>query len=122
MKRILICGSREWSDPKPVAWVLAGMTARFGEITVIHGAARGADSIAAKVATHLLLPVEAYPADWNAHGKAAGPKRNEQMLATGIDYVVAFKDGFDHSLSRGGTEHMVRIARLAGVPTYIMEH
>jgi hypothetical protein len=41
------------------------------------------------------------------------------MLEMGPDLVVAFKVDFDHTLSRGGTENMIRIARDAGVPTEI---
>lgn len=121
MKRILVCGSRLWSDPKPIAWMLAGISQRMGEITVVHGGAKGADHLAGVVAEKLEFDVDVYPAEWDTHGKAAGPIRNQKMLDSGVDIVLAFKADFDHSLKTGGTEHMVRIARAANVPTYIIE-
>jgi hypothetical protein len=54
------------------------------------------------------VPVEEYKADWDTYGKSAGPIRNQKMLDTGIDYVIAFPGG-------RGTEHMKKIARKAGV-------
>lgn len=66
---------------------------------------------------------EQYPADWEKHGKAAGPIRNALMLEEGKpDLVLAFKDGFDWQFKRGGTEHMVRIAKAAGVRTIVIQH
>jgi UDP-N-acetylmuramoylalanine-D-glutamate ligase len=49
-----------------------------------------------------------YPAKWDLHGKSAGPIRNQQMLDTGVDLVIAFPGG-------KGTAHMVSIAKKAGV-------
>lgn len=45
--KILICGSRKWSDKNPIKLVID--TLEPGD-TVIHGAAPGADSIAGKLA------------------------------------------------------------------------
>ena len=47
-------------------------------------------------------------ADWEKHGKAAGPKRNKRMLEWKPDLVVAFPGG-------KGTANMVQQARQAGV-------
>lgn len=61
-----------------------------------------------------MVPVIVYHADWNAHGRSAGPIRNAKMLAEGKpDLVVAFPGG-------KGTAHMVGIARKAGVPVVEM--
>lgn len=76
---------------------------------IIHGGARGADSLAAYWAAHSGVPFETYQADWKQHGRGAGPIRNKRMLSEGKpDLVVAFPGG-------SGTAHMVRIAREAGV-------
>ena len=51
------------------------------------------------------VAVEAYPADWKAHGAAAGQIRNRQMLACGKpDVVVSFPGG-------SGTLDMVHKAK-----------
>lgn len=52
--------------------------------------------------------IEEYPAEWDKHGKAAGFIRNQDMLDSGVDVVVAFPGG-------RGTADMVRRARKAGV-------
>jgi hypothetical protein len=117
--RALICGSRHWKKPIPVDVVVAGLAAVYGanHITVIHGAAAGADSMAASAAHRVGVECVAYPADWDRHGKAAGFIRNQQMLDEGHpDVVFAFTN--DLSQSRG-TADMVRRARAAGLPAYV---
>jgi hypothetical protein len=128
--RILVCGSRYWDDGAAVHAGIFGLTALAGDdpdTIIIEGGARGADAEAASWARAFApLLHERYPADWDTHGKAAGPIRNRRMLGRLLEghpaeqrYVLAFKDGFDWTLKRGGTEHMVRIAKAAGVPTYV---
>ena len=65
------------------------------------------------------VALECYPADWDRHGKAAGPIRNQRMIDTGVDLVVAFHDDLEHSK---GTGHMVKIARLHGRPVWHLRH
>lgn len=64
------------------------------------------------------LWLETYPADWTHFGKAAGGLRNQQMLDTGADQVIAFYAhgrAYGPSVS-GGTNDMVRRAVAAGIP------
>jgi hypothetical protein len=76
---------------------------------LIEGEAPGADTLAREWATEQGIPVERYPADWNRHGKAAGPIRNRRMLVEGKpDLVVAFPGG-------RGTANMISQAEAAGV-------
>ena len=120
VRRVLFCGGREWNDPIPVRSILAALENKG--VTLIHGAARGADRLAGALAKEYRIPVEEFPADWRGHGKAAGPIRNKLMLEQKPLFVYAFKDGFDFTYQRGGTENMVRIAKEAGVPTYVVSH
>lgn len=110
MKRVLVSGSRNWSDAGTIHSALNEMRAVHGKITVVHGGARGADSIADDWARSNDVPVEVYPAQWDKYGKAAGMKRNRQMLDTGIDVVAAFPLG-----RSPGTRGMMNIAKTAGV-------
>lgn len=55
---------------------------------IIHGAARGVDSVVDSHAKALGIPVDPYPADWNTHGKAAGPIRNRQMAREATHALV----------------------------------
>ena len=107
--RVLVCGDRHWTDARKV-W--ARMSTLPSDTTVVEGDCSGADRLGAACATRLGIPVEAYPADWQRYGRAAGPVRNQQMLDTGIDLVLAFHSNLAASK---GTADMVRRARLAGV-------
>lgn len=108
--RILVCGGRDYSDSTLVNAVLDEYVHAGTLGTIIEGCARGADSLAETYGTYWRIPVEHFPADWDKHGKAAGPIRNKQMLDEGKpDLVVAFPGG-------RGTANMIEQAERAGVP------
>jgi len=122
--RVLVCGSRKWEDPKPIAHALSGYLFFDEEykdgVTVIEGAAPGADSLARLIAEGYGMEVLSFPADWNRYGKAAGPIRNQQMLDEGKpDEAWAFTD--DITTSKG-TRDMCERAHKAGVPVYVVSH
>jgi hypothetical protein len=97
---VLVCGSRGWTDETAIHRELEKLAPGS---RVIHGGARGADSIAGELARERGLEVVVYPADWHAHGKGAGPIRNQQMLDEGRpDFVWAF------TLGTPGTADMLR--------------
>lgn len=106
--RVIVCGGRDYDDLEAVVDVLVALDRR--KVTLVHGDAPGADSLARDAWWRLTgRKAERHPADWKTHGKAAGPIRNRQMLDAGADLVIAFPGG-------RGTAHMVNIARQAGVP------
>lgn len=113
--RVLVCGDRNWTDEGAIRQELAKLPE---DAVVIHGACRGADRLAGQIAQELDLSFEEYPANWEKFGKAAGPIRNEQMLLSGLDLVLAFHT--DLSQSRG-TAHMVRIASYAGIEVRVFD-
>ena len=119
-KRLLVCGSRSWTKVDDIRNCLNYLVEMFPDTTIIHGGARGADTIAGTVAAEMGLPVEVYPADWMAYGRGAGPIRNQKMLDDGHpDKVLAFvRPSLDKSR---GTRDMVQRARLAGIPTLVLE-
>lgn len=118
--RVLVCGSRTFDDGGVVASVLYGLVAKHGPITVIEGGAPGADTHAGAWAELRGAQHEHYPADWDRHGKAAGPIRNQQMLDEGKpDVVWAFVD--KPLVDSRGTHDMVQRAKRAGLPTYVVE-
>lgn len=100
--RVIVCGSRTWAHEDEVYRVLSGLE-RNG-LTIIHGGARGADRMAHHWASQNEVKCEEYPADWNKHGRSAGPIRNRQMLDLGADMVIAFRSEGE---SRG-TDDMIR--------------
>jgi hypothetical protein len=104
-KRVLVCGGREFNDYE----LLVEELSLILPDVIIHGAARGADSLAGEFAEAMKIPTEVYPADWNKYGKRAGYLRNVQMLEEGKpDLVVAFPGG-------KGTAMMINLAKKAGV-------
>lgn len=135
MTRMLVCGDRNWTDRRfpdgkrddmLSIWVhdqtldVLLTHAKLHEVdTVIEGCARGADRCGEDFAEKYPLLIKNllhYPAQWDKHGKAAGPIRNIQMLDEGKpNFVVAFHD--DLAASKG-TRHMVSIADHAGIPVY----
>ena len=83
---MLVCGSRGWSDRALIARVVRS----YGPAVIVHGAAAGADRIAAGVAEQLGWPLKPHPADWQRHRRSAGPRRNLEMLDTRPVLVIAF--------------------------------
>lgn len=110
--RILITGSRDWTDSDVIRNALASFTLDTSEeITVVHGdCPTGADSIAAKIASENGFNVEAHPADWARHGKSAGPIRNQEMVDLGADICLAFPKGDSR-----GTRGCMKFAKAAGI-------
>jgi len=113
--RILICGSREWTDRQMIK---NGLSQVPWDTVVIHGAEpNGADHIADECAKALGLSVKPYPAEWRKYGKPAGPRLNQQMLNEGKpDVVWAFKKRGAKNI---GTSDMVDRAERAGIPTFV---
>lgn len=129
----LITGTRhatpaDWQSA--VHGVLALHLARIGDgnLRVVHGDARGIDRIADDWVRERQgrwpVTVEAYPADWDAHGRSGGPIRNALMRDRVLDLqrmgwevaVCAFTD--DITASRG-TASMCRLASAAGLPVTV---
>jgi hypothetical protein len=104
--RVLVCGTRTFSDKKVIRDVLRRLPE---ESVVIEGRAKGADSIAAKVAGERGLEVLEFPADWDKKGRAAGIIRNQQMLDKGDpDVIYAFYMDLRDRDTSIGTKDMVR--------------
>lgn len=119
--RILVTGSRHWTDAATIRTALTTTWRRHGRpITVVHGACRtGADPTAnAWAHEHALhgIHVEAWPANWARHGRAAGPLRNIAMLNSApggnpITEVLAFPLG-----DSPGTRGTIHAAHTRGIP------
>lgn len=117
--RVIIAGGRDFNDyPLLKAKcdnILADKTATH-RIIVVSGAAKGADSLGEQYAREKGYTVERYPADWNTHGRAAGPIRNAQM-ANSADALIAFWDG-----QSKGTKSMINIAKTKGLGVRVISY
>lgn len=112
--RVLICGGREFQDVTWLWSVMDELHAKTPISEVIAGGAPGADTLGAEWAQERGIPCRVFMADWDAHGRAAGPIRNQRMLDEGRpELVIAFPGG-------RGTADMVRRAREAGVTVQIV--
>ncbi len=118
--RVLVTGSRTWDDWATVYGALEGEHHQAAGkcLLVVHGDCRsGADALAGQWADlarrqGLNVDQEPHPADWEYYGKAAGFRRNAEMVALGAAVCLAFiRDG-----SRGAT-HCADLAEKAGIPT-----
>lgn len=122
--KILICGGRNFPRTTPIYKELSNefhidysyiksrvkmLIDKRNPDMIIHGDAAGADTVVSNlIKSRYCIPTLAVPADWNKHGKAAGPIRNKKMLTYKPDLVVAFPGG-------RGTVNMMKQARLASI-------
>jgi hypothetical protein len=107
---VLVCGGRDFADKDALYDVLNEIHAERPITRLVHGAARGADSLGALWALFNKVFSAGYPAQWQKHGKAAGVIRNQEMLDNeNIDLVVACPGG-------KGTADMVRRATALRIP------
>jgi predicted Rossmann-fold nucleotide-binding protein len=110
--RVIVCGGRNYADVETLGRRLGAFHARHGIAAILHGDARGADRLAARWGAEHGISTLAFPADWS-RGLSAGPLRNAAMLMQRPDAVIAFPGGV-------GTADMIRKARVAGVPVWIV--
>jgi hypothetical protein len=126
--RIIVTGSRDWTDGAAVeralleAVLVAQATGNGGTVptVIVQGGAAGADALAVAWAKDYAgrdVTVETFAADWDKHGKAAGPIRNTQMAAAGAGMVLAFPIGDRHHSP--GTWHCIEACASRGIPVRI---
>lgn len=106
--KVLICGGRDFNDVEYLNAVLTQIHKKKFITTLIHGAAKGADTLAALWGHSQIINVIAIPAEWDQYGKSAGYIRNVQMADLKPDLVIAFSGG-------KGTAMMIDIAEKRGI-------
>jgi len=123
--RIAIVGSRPPKSTSPdvhtrwlvlLSLVRAYVRALPRDTIVVTGGAPGVDFSAEAAAYARGLVAEVYPADWDKHGRAAGPIRNRVMVRT-VDAVTAFWDGVSP-----GTRDAIDAAREHDKPLIVYTH
>jgi len=108
---LIIAGGRDYKMDTADYMRLEEIHLQFGPITeIVSGGATGADAEGELWAELSGIPVRKFEADWQAHGRAAGPIRNEQM-AKYADALALFPGG-------KGTASMHVAARRAGIVIY----
>lgn len=134
--RILVTGSRDFDRVEMIRLALATIREQefFADAVLVHGAARGADRIAAEQWKALGGVTEPHPAQWNRcvpecmHGPrprrggyswcpSAGIRRNRHMVQLGADICLAFSRG-----ESSGTASCIAFARRAGIHTLVFDY
>jgi len=111
MSTVIITGSREWSDQAQLFYHLDAVHAIYPITFLVQGGAKGADALAARWAQANGIKYITVHADWDQHGKSAGPIRNIEMLDGFPDArVIAFPLG-----KSIGTRHCMREAVKRGM-------
>lgn len=106
---VIICGSRHWQDRRAIEERVAELPE--GTL-VIYGGAPGADQMAATAALARGLRLVCFAPDWGRFGRAAGPRRNREMLDLQPTLVIAFRLlGWSP-----GTDDLTREAERRGIP------
>ena len=112
--RVLVCGGRDFIDGDFVFSQLSSAFEALRFKVLIHGGARGADSLADAWARGAGVEPCKCEALWqyyrmHSYYKEAGPRRNAAMLVLQPQLVIAFPGG-------NGTRDMVNTARAEGIP------
>lgn len=118
---VLCCGARHWTDGRTILERLSRepegtIIIEGGQVAESSGNAKrrfGADYLA-RCAAHLLgFRVITIEAEWDIHGKAAGPIRNSRMIELGPAKLIAFNDDLENSR---GTKDCWTKAWKRGIP------
>lgn len=122
--RLLITGSREWTDWETIRDAFAELHHHFGtRVVLVSGHClprrefwdgdrplKSADAICEYWALLYGWEVERHPAEWNRYGKGAGRRRNAQMVALGAHRCLAFiLDGSSGSTDCAAKAEMAKI-------------
>lgn len=107
--RIVVAGGRDYRL-KPKDYSRLNLTLPVITELVSGGCPTGVDADAEAWAVEHKLLVKRFPADWDKHGRAAGPIRNAEMAAY-AHAVILFPGG-------RGTESMYQQAIKANKPVY----
>ena len=117
--RIIIAGGRDFGDYELLQSKCLLIIERLmadHKVIIMSGHAKGADVLGEKFAHEHGVKLEIYPADWKAHYRSAGFRRNEQMgdIANGL---IVFWDGKSH-----GTKHMIEYAKSKGLDVNVVRY
>lgn len=112
--KLAVVGNRTFNDIELMTKVLDRYRAEHPDLTIVSGAAPGADTLAAEYGRRHDLEVIGYPADWAKHGRRAGPLRNTQIV-NDAEMLIAFWD--EVSI---GTRDSITKAHAKGVPVLVV--
>ena len=117
--KVIIAGGRYFSDyallQENCDYYLSNKL-KTHNVIIVSGHATGADSLGERYAQEHGLACDIHPADWDKHGKAAGPIRNAEMTEV-ADALIAFWDGQSR-----GTVNMISLAKSKGLSVAVVRY
>ena len=111
--KLAVVGSRGFNDYKILKEKIDWLRSQLNIDSIVSGAAKGADSLAAQYAFENHLNLIEFPANWKKFGKRAGFIRNEDIWKE-ADLGIAFWDG-----ESKGTSHSLKLSEKYEKPLYI---
>lgn len=112
--KVIVAGSRSIESLGVVTKAIED--SGFNITEIVSGRAKGVDKLGEHYALVRSIPTKLFPADWDKHGKAAGPMRNREM-ADYADAAVIVWDGVSK-----GTKHMIYEMNKRGKKCHIYMH
>ena len=112
--KTIIAGCRDFKDYNLLKDKVDYHRNTYPITEVVCGGATGADELGEIYAGQNSIPVKSFSADWNLHGRAAGPIRNRQM-AEYADCLIAVWDG-----KSKGTKNMIAEMNKLKKPVYLI--
>lgn len=127
--RLLVAGSRDWVSIRPLRELLLEVNdaqGPFGDVTLVHGGATGAEALVRDLGEELGLREERHEPEWDVHDelcalrgcspgrgscKRAPLRRSRRMVELGADLCLGFLRG-DAAEART----TLRLAADAGIP------
>lgn len=88
--------------------------AQFSVSMLVSGGASGIDRVGEMWARSVFSLVRIFPADWETHGRAAGPIRNAKMASFSDALIAIYRKG----KLTPGTRSMISEARKRGLKIY----
>ena len=108
---VAVTGGKQVADGDAVWTTLDRTREKYGDMVLLHGGGPGYEKIAASWADARGVDQVICRPDWNAHGKAAPFRRNDELLNLLPKGVIAFPGS-------GITGNLVDKARQLGIPVY----
>lgn len=112
--KTIIAGSRTFNDAHLLKDKLDAYRKEHMITEIVSGGASGADALGEAYAILNGIQIKMFNADWNKHGRAAGPIRNRQM-AEYADALIVVWDG-----TSKGTKNMIDEMHKQKKPVHII--
>ena len=106
---VAVTGSKPVDDANRICAALDNVRTKYPDMVLVHGGGPGAEKIAARWAESKGVHQVVCKPDWNAHGRAAPFRRNDELLNLLPKGVIAFPGS-------GITDNLVDKAVSLGIP------